>query len=161
MPMIDAARTDRLISVILDDDSIGRGPPDIEHERAVAIYDLVEESRFAVRARPGPYRLALSLSERRLIFEIRDEGDQPQIIHALSLTPLRKVVKDYSLMVGSYREAVRSGTPSRIEAIDMARRGLHDEAADIVRTRLKGKVDVDRDTARRLFTLIYVLHLRG
>ena len=114
--MSGAARTDRLISVTLDDGSIGRGSPDIEHERAVAIYDLVEESTFAVRARTGPYRLALSLSERRLIFEIRD---------------------------------------------DMARRGLHDEGADIVRTRLKGKVDLDRDTARRLFTLIYVLHLRG
>ena len=158
---MSGARNDRLISVTLDDDSIGRGPPDIEHERAVAIYDLVEESTFAVRAGPGPYRLALSLSERRLIFEIRNEGDRSQITHALSLTPLRKIVKDYSLMVDSYREAVRSGTPSRIEAIDMARRGLHDEAADIVRTRLKGKVDVDKDTARRLFTLIYVLHLRG
>ena len=159
--MSGAEKTDRLISVTLDDASIGRGPPDIEHERSVAIYDLVEESTFALKAGPGPYHLVLSLSERRLIFDVRGVDSGPLITHALSLTPFRRIVKDYSLICDSYRQAIRSGAPSRIEAIDMARRGLHDEAGEIVRARLKGKVEVDRDTARRLFTLIYVLHLRG
>ena len=159
--MSGAGKTDRLISVTLDDVSIGRGSPDIEHERAVAIYDLVEESSFALKAHPGPYRLILSLLERRLVFDIRGENGDPGMIHALSLTPFGRIVKDYQLICDSYRQAIRAGAPSRIEAIDMARRGLHDEAAEILRARLKGKVEVDRDTARRLFTLIYVLHLRG
>jgi uncharacterized protein (UPF0262 family) len=159
--MNGAEKTDRLVSVTLDDASIGRGAPDIEHERAVAIYDLVEESQFALKAHPGPYRLILSLSERRLVFDVRGDDGNPAIAHALSLTPFARIVKDYQLICDSYHQAIRSGAPSRIEAIDMARRGLHDEAADILRARLKGKVEVDKDTARRLFTLIYVLHLRG
>jgi uncharacterized protein (UPF0262 family) len=159
--MSGAGKTDRLISVTLDDASIGRAAPDIEHERAVAIYDLVEESHFALKAHPGPYRLILSLLERRLVFDVRAEDGHPAIAHALSLTPFGKIVKDYQLICDSYHQAIRSGAPSRIEAIDMARRGLHNEAADILRARLKGKVEVDKDTARRLFTLIYVLHLRG
>ena len=159
--MSGAGKTDRLISVTLDDASIGRAAPDIEHERAVAIYDLVEESSFALKARPGPYRLILSLSERRLVFDIRGEDGDLGMTHALSLTPFGRIVKDYQLICDSYHQAIRSGAPSRIEAIDMARRGLHDEAAEILRARLKGKVEIDRDTARRLFTLIYVLHLRN
>jgi len=159
--MSGVGKTDRLISVTLDDVSIGRASPDIEHERAVAIYDLVEESSFALKAHPGPYRLILSLLERRLVFDIRGEEGGLGMTHAISLTPFGRIVKDYSLICDSYRQAIRAGAPSRIEAIDMARRGLHDEAAEILRARLKGKVEVDRDTARRLFTLIYVLHLRS
>jgi uncharacterized protein (UPF0262 family) len=159
--MSGADRPDRLISVTLDGDSIGRGPPDIEHERAVAVYDLVEDSAFSLKARPGPYRLTISLSDRRLVLDIRSESNEPLVMHALSLTPFGRIVKDYTLICDSYREAIRSAAPSRVEAIDMARRGLHDEAAGIVRERLKNKVELDRNTARRLFTLIYVLHLRG
>lgn len=159
--MSGAQTTSRLISVTLDSGTIGRGPPDVEHERAVAIYDLVEESSFVVKSQPGPYRLVLSLSEQRLVFDIRAEDDVPVMMHALSLTPFRKVVKDYFLICDSYRQAIRFGSPSRIEAIDMARRGLHDEGSEILRARLKGKVDLDMDTARRLFTLISVLHWRG
>jgi uncharacterized protein (UPF0262 family) len=151
----------RLISVILDDASIGRAAPDIEHERAVAIYDLVEESRFVVKDKPGPYRLVLSLSERRLIFDIRSEAGDPLMTHALSLTPFSKVVKDYFLICDSYRQAIRFGAPSRIEAIDMGRRALHNEGSEALKARLKGKVELDLDTARRLFTLICVLHWRG
>jgi uncharacterized protein (UPF0262 family) len=154
-------QTNRLIAVTLDDASIGRGSPDIEHERAVAIYDLVEESRFALKDRPGPYRLILSLSERRLIFDIRSEGGDPLMAHALSLTPLRKIVKDYFLICDSYRQAIRAGSPSRIEAIDMGRRAVHNEGSEALRARLKGKVELDLDTARRLFTLVCVLHWRG
>ncbi len=157
----DSAHASRLISVSLDDSSIGRASPDIEHERAVAIYDLVEESHFALKDRPGPYRLTLSLSAQRLIFDIRSEGGDPLMQHALSLTPFRKTVKDYFLICDSYREAIRAGSPSRIEAIDMGRRGLHNEGSEALRARLKGKVELDHDTARRLFTLICVLHWRG
>ena len=154
-------RTSRLIAVTLDDASIGRASPDIEHERAVAIYDLVEESRFSLKGRPGPYHLLLSLSERRLVFNIRSEGGEPLMTHALSLTPLRKVVKDYFLICDSYRQAIRFGSPSRIEAIDMGRRAIHNEGSEALRARLKGKVELDPDTARRLFTLVCVLHWRG
>jgi uncharacterized protein (UPF0262 family) len=159
--MSGADRTSRLIAVTLDAASIGRAAPDIEHERAVAIYDLVEEGRFALKGREGPYRLMLSLSERRLIFDIRSEDDERLMTHALSLTPFRRIVKDYFLICESYRNAVRSGAPSRIEAIDAGRRGLHNEGSEIVKERLRGKVDIDGDTARRLFTLICVLHWRG
>jgi len=151
----------RLIAVTLDDRSIGRASPDIEHERAVAIYDLVEESHFSMKGRPGPYRLVLSLSERRLIFDVRSDGGEPLMTHALSLTPFRRIVKDYFLICDSYRQAIRAGSPSRIEAIDMGRRGLHNEGSEALRARLKGKVELDLDTARRLFTLICVLHWRG
>jgi uncharacterized protein (UPF0262 family) len=159
--MSGAAQTSRLISVTLDDASIGRASPDIEHERAVAIYDLVEESHFALKERPGPYRLILLLSERRLIFDVRSDNGQPLMTHALSLTPFRRIVKDYFLVSDSYRQAIRFGSPSRIEAIDMGRRALHNEGSEALRARLRGKVDLDFDTARRLFTLICVLHWRG
>jgi|SRR6185503_12759214 uncharacterized protein (UPF0262 family) len=154
-------QSSRLISVLLDDVSIGRASPDIEHERAVAIYDLVEESHFRLKAAPGPYRLLLSLSERRLVFDIRLESGDPLMLHALSLSPFSRIVKDYFLICDSYREAIRIGSPSRIEAIDMGRRAIHNEGSEALRARLKGKVDLDLDTARRLFTLICVLHWRG
>ena len=154
-------RQSRLIAVTLDDASIGRASPDIEHERAVAIYDLIEENRFALAKHPGPYRLILSIADRRLVFDIRSDGDQPLITHALSLTPFRKLVKDYYLICESYHQAIRTASPSRIEAIDMGRRALHNEGSEILQERLKGKIELDLDTARRLFTLICVLHWRG
>ena len=154
-------RTARLIAVILDDRSSGRAPPEIEHERRVAVYDLVEDSSFAVEGHQGPYRLVISLVDRRLIFDVRSEANRRLVAHALSLTPFRKIVKDYFLVCESYRLAIRTGSPSRIEAIDMGRRGLHDEAAQVLLDRLKGKISVDAGTARRLFTLICALHWRG
>jgi len=159
--MSDADGRSRLVSVTLDSASIGRARPDIEHERAVAIYDLLEANSFAVNGHAGPYRLVLSLADQRLIFDVRDEDDQPIIAHALSLTPFRKVVKDYFTICESYYQAIRSGSPSRIEAIDMGRRGLHNEGSQTLQERLKGKIEVDFDTARRLFTLVCVLHWRG
>ena len=154
-------RQSRLIAVTLDDASIARASPDIEHERAVAIYDLIEENSFALASHPGPYRLFLSLSNRRLVFDIRSDGDEPLVAHALSLTPFRTIVKDYYLICESYHQAIRSASPSRIEAIDMGRRALHNEGSQILTERLQGKVEFDLDTARRLFTLICVLHWRG
>jgi uncharacterized protein (UPF0262 family) len=152
----------RLIKITLDEGSIGRSSPDIEHERAVAIYDLIEDNSFApVDHDGGPYVLHLSISENRLVFDIRREDGTPLMAHLLSLTPLRRIVKDYFLICDSYYKAIRTATPSQIEAIDMGRRGLHNEGSDLLMERLKEKVEVDHDTARRLFTLICVLHWKG
>lgn len=152
----------RLIDVELDE-SIGRAAPDIEHERAVAIFDLVEENSF----RPvgddtgGPYKLRLSLADSRLVFAIAREDDVAVVTHILSLTPFRRIVKDYFLICESYYDAIKTASPSQIEAIDMGRRGLHNEGSQTLMDRLKDKIEVDFDTARRLFTLVCVLHWRG
>lgn len=152
----------RLCDVVLDD-TIGRSTPDVEHERAVAIYDLIEENSFQPVGddNGGPYKLKLSLVESRLVFSVSREDASPVITHILSLTPFRRVIKDYFLICESYYEAIRSSTPSQIEAIDMGRRGIHNEGSETLRERLSGKIEVDFDTARRLFTLICVLHWRG
>lgn len=152
----------RLCDVVLDE-TIGRSTPDVEHERAVAIYDLIEENSFQPvgDAGGGPYKLKLSLVESRLVFSVTRENSTPVITHILSLTPFRRVIKDYFLICESYYEAIRTSTPSQIEAIDMGRRGIHNEGSETLRERLSGKIDVDFDTARRLFTLICVLHWRG
>lgn len=153
----------RLIDVQLDDASIGRATPDVEHERAVAIFDLIEENSF----RPvgdevgGPYKLMLSVVDSKLVFDISRENDEKVIVHVLSLSPLKKVIKDYFMICESYYEAIRTSSPSQIEAIDMGRRGLHNEGSQTLNDRLKGKLEIDFDTARRLFTLICVLHWRG
>lgn len=152
----------RLIEVELDE-SIGRSTPDVEHERAVAIFDLIEENSF----RPvgdnggGPYKLKLSISEKRLVFSVSREDGAAVVTHILSLTPFRRIVKDYYLICESYYAAIRSSTPSQIEAIDMGRRGLHNEGSQTLMERLAGKIEIDFDTARRLFTLLCVLHWRG
>lgn len=156
------AGKDRLVDVVLDE-SIGRSTPDVEHERAVAIFDLIEENSFKpVGDEPGgPYRLHLSLVESRLVMAVNRENGDPVITHILSLTPLRRVVKDYFMICESYFEAIRASSPSQIEAIDMGRRGLHNEGSQTLMDRLSGKIEVDFDTARRLFTLVCVLHWRG
>ena len=152
----------RLVKVTLDEGSIGRSSPDIEHERAVAIYDLLEDNAFApVDHDGGPYALHLSITENRLVFDIRLEDGTPVMAHLLSLTPLRRIVKDYFLVCDSYYKAIRTSTPSQIEAIDMGRRGLHNEGSELLMERLKEKISVDFDTARRLFTLVCVLHWKG
>jgi uncharacterized protein (UPF0262 family) len=158
--------TERIVDVKLDEKTVVRRTPDVEHERAVAIYDLLEENYFAPvdengENAVGPYTLHLSLSENRLIFDIRDAEDRPLRSLLLSLAPFRKVVKDYFTICESYYEAIKTASPSRIEAIDMGRRGLHNEGSQILCDRLAGKVDIDQDTARRLFTLICVLHIKG
>jgi uncharacterized protein (UPF0262 family) len=151
----------RLAAVTLDDASIGRGNPDQEHERAVAIYDIVESNDFCVPNHEGPYALRLALVEKRLCFEIRTAAGAPVVTHHLSLTPFRGVIRDYEMICESYYKAIRTASPTQIEAIDMGRRGLHDEAAELLRQRLDGKVEVDFDTARRIFTLIFALHWKG
>ncbi|MBN9061809.1 MAG: hypothetical protein BGP06_04255 [Rhizobiales bacterium 65-9] len=152
----------RLVSVLLDADSLSAGNPDQEHERAVAIYDLIEENYFCPRGHDGgPYALNLSLTSGKLSFDIRTETGEPVATHILSLTPLRRVVRDYFLICDSYYAAIRTQTPSQIEAIDMGRRGLHNEAAALLSERLSGKIEMDADTARRLFTLVAALHWKG
>jgi uncharacterized protein (UPF0262 family) len=157
-----AAGKRRLVSVTLDEESIGRSNEDVEHEREVAIYDLLEQNTFApVGHDGGPYVLRLSINSNRLVFDIRLEDGTPVMAHLFSLTPLRRIVKDYYLICDSYYQAIRTATPDKIEAIDMGRRGIHNDGSHILMERLKEKVTVDLDTARRLFTLICVLHWKG
>jgi uncharacterized protein (UPF0262 family) len=152
----------RLSSVSLDETSIGRSGPDQEQERRIAIFDLIEQNSFAVPGHDGgPYRLAIALHEAKLLLDVSEENGAPVIAHLLSLAPLRRVVKDYFLLCESYYGAIRTRSASEIEAIDMGRRGLHDEAADQLIERLEGKIEIDFDTARRLFTLIAALHWKG
>jgi uncharacterized protein (UPF0262 family) len=157
----DSARF-RVIDLVLDERSVVRRSPDVEHERKVAIFDLLEENNFApVGSEGGPYVLHLSIEENRLVFDIRlESGDQHGKV-LLSLTPFRKIIKDYFLICESYYDAIKTAAPSQIEAIDMGRRGLHNEGSQTLKDRLGGKIDMDFDTARRLFTLICVLHIKG
>ena len=156
----DAAR--RIAKVTLDERTVVRRSPEVEHERAVAIFDLIEENHFApIGEHGGPYSLHLGIEENRLVLDIRTEGDEPLGKVILALSPFRRVVKDYFTVCESYYHAIKRASPSQIEAIDMGRRGLHDEGAALLRERLSGKIDVDSNTARRLFTLICVLHIRS
>ena len=158
----ESGSTRRLVKITLDEGSIGRSSQDIEHERAVAIYDLIEDNSFAPADHDGgPYALHLSITENRLVFDIRQQDGTPLMAHLLSLTPFRKIVKDYFMICDSYYKAIRTATPNQIEAIDMGRRGLHNEGSELLKERLKEKIEVDFDTARRLFTLICVLHWKG
>jgi uncharacterized protein (UPF0262 family) len=152
----------RLVAVTLDEDSIGRGSPDQEHERAIAIYDIVEANSFYVPGNEhGPYLLKLGIVERKLSFEIQSQDGRWLMTHLLSLSPFRRVIRDYSMVCDSYYSAIRTASASQIEAIDMGRKGLHDEAAELLMQRLEGKVEVDFNTARRIFTLIFALHWKG
>jgi uncharacterized protein (UPF0262 family) len=162
-PRASPRKKDRLVAVILDEASIGRSNPDVEHERAVAIYDLLEDNTFAPNdeEEQGPFALHLSITGARLAFDIRRADGTPVVAHLLSLTPLRRVVKDYYTVCDSYYAAIRTATPDRIEALDMGRRALHDEGSNLLMERLARKVKLDFDTARRLFTLICVLHWKG
>jgi uncharacterized protein (UPF0262 family) len=153
----------RLVEVTLDEGSIGRNSTDVEHEREVAIFDLLERNTFALAGHEdgGPYTLHLSLADNRLVFTVGDTNRNPIVHVMLSLSPFRRLVKDYFLMCESYYDAIKTAPPSRIEAIDMGRRGLHDEGSQLLTERLKGKIQIDKATARRLFTLICALHWKG
>lgn len=152
----------RISDIRLDEQSIVRRSPQVEHEHKVAVFDLLEENYFSpVGDYHGPYKVALRIEEDRIIMEIRDEEDVRLTEIGISTKPLRRIIKDYFLICESYFEAIKTKSPSQIEAIDMGRRGLHNEGAEILRERLVDKVDIDSPTARRLFTLICVLHVRG
>lgn len=157
-----APETKRLVAVTLDDKSIGRGNPDQEHERAIAIYDLVEANTFGVPGHNGgPYELMIALHDAKLAFDIREAGGAQVMTHILSLTPFRRILKDYFQVCESYYAAIRTATPSQIEAIDMGRRGLHNDGAKLLAERLDGKIECDFDTSRRIFTLVAALHWKG
>ena len=151
----------RLVAIKLDEASITRGNANIEHEREVAIYDIIDNNTFEVDGREGPFTLKLSIVEDRLHFIVDTEPASGEHTLMLSLSPLKRVMKDYFIVCDSYYKAIRTAPPSRIQAIDMGRLGLHDEGSSLLAERLKGKVTVDHDTARRLFTLICALHWKG
>jgi uncharacterized protein (UPF0262 family) len=153
---------ERLIAIELHE-SIGCGTSaEADHERRVAIYDLLEENTFKLLPDvPGPYRLILSTADGRLLLDIQNEREERISLIGLSMSPFRRIVKDYFMVCESYYSAIKLSTPAQIETIDMARRGLHNEGSTLLQERLEGKVDMDFNTARRLFTLVCVLHWRG
>jgi uncharacterized protein (UPF0262 family) len=156
----DPKKTHRLQSVELDEESLAAGSRDQEQERQIAIFDLLEENLFAPEgADGGPYDLRMGLLENRLVLDVR--GPSYERRHILSLSPFRTLIKDYFMICDSYYQAIRNSTPQQIEALDMGRRGLHNEASELLQVRLAGKIETNLDTARRLFTLICALHWRG
>lgn len=156
------ADTFRITNIVLDEHSVVRRTREIEQEREIAIYDLLEANYFAPKGSGGgPYKLVLGIEENRLVFDIRLENGEAHGRIMLSMTPFRRVIKDYFLICESYFKAIRDAPPSQIQTLDMGRRGLHDEGSKLLQERLQDKIDVDFDTARRLFTLICVLHLKG
>lgn len=152
----------RIARVVLDEPTRIRLSPQVEHERRAALYALLEENEFVlVGGHRGPYHLHLRVEGSRLAFDVRDTADRPLTRFILPLQELRRIVKDYFLVCDSYYKSIRTASPSRIESIDMGRRGLHNEGAELLRDGLRDKVSMDGDTARRLFTLVCVLHIRG
>lgn len=156
-----ADRRRRVIRVTFDEDAVAGRGPDAEHERRVAVFDLLEDNRFALTDHDGgPYALHLGIRENRIVLDVRDPDDNRLHEVRLSLTPFRSVIRDYFTVCESYVEAIKTASPSRIEALDMGRRSLHNEGAAILRTRLERRIELDEDTARRLFTLICALHAK-
>jgi uncharacterized protein (UPF0262 family) len=152
----------RISAITLDERSVLRRTREVEQEREIAIYDLLEQNSFQPAGSPGgPYQLILGAEENRLVFDIRLEDGAEHGRIMLSLTPFRRVIKDYFVVCESYFAAIRNAPPSQIEALDMGRRGIHNDGSLLLKERLKGKIEIDFDTARRLFTLICVLHLKG
>lgn len=161
-----AATDNRLTEITLDTASISRSNANIQHEREVAIYDLIDDNYFALverddGPRPGPYQLNIAIAESRLVFNVSSQNTEAVYSYMLSLSPMRRIIKDYFLICDSYYEAIKTAPASRIEAIDMGRRGLHDDGSKILMERLEGKIKLDFKTARRLFTLICALHWKG
>ena len=151
-----------LVSVHVDLATIGRGEETVEHERRVAIADLLDANKFyPVGSEEGPYDLRLAIEDERLVFDIKREDGTPVRVFVFSLGPLRRIIKDYFVICEGYYAAVRDAPLGQIEAIDMGRRGVHNEGSTLLKERLEGKIEVDFDTARRLFTLICALHRRA
>lgn len=155
--------TDKIVAIDLDEKSVVRRSVEVEHERKVAMYDLLDMNRFRpVGDFRGPYKVRLGIEDaKRLIFKIDDENDSNLTNITMPLSPFRRIVRDYFQICESYYDAIKKLSPSQIETIDMARRGLHNEGADVLVDALKDKIDIDKATSRRLFTLVCVLHIRG
>lgn len=155
----------KLVDITLDDSTIARWSADVEHERRIAIFDLLEENSFSLLKSadakyPGPYKLHLSTIEGRLSFDVKSTDDDTLMAFRLAMSPFRRIIRDYFAICDSYYEAIKSASPSQIEAIDMGRRGLHNQGSELLIERLEGKIEIDTQTSRRLFTLICVLHLK-
>lgn len=160
--LAEDAKTQRLVDVRLDEKTLVRRKPEVEHERAIAIYDLLEENYFSPAGDlKGPFSLVIRLEDNRLVLIIGDPAGKPLTEVTLPMTPFRTIIKDYFLICESYYSAIKRSTPSQIEAIDVGRRGLHNEGSTLLRERLEGKIAIDHETARRLFTLVCILHIRG
>jgi uncharacterized protein (UPF0262 family) len=158
----EAPSKSRLISITIDPKSVGKPNANVEHEREVAIFDILDGNSFALEGQDdGPYKLVLGTVDDRLVFTVGNESTDALMTHVLSMTPFKRILKDYFLVCDSYYQAVRTAPPAKIQAIDMGRRGLHDEGSRLLQERLAGKIAVDFDTARRLFTLISALHWKG
>ena len=157
-----SSERNRLIEITLDESSLAPASPNAEHERRIALFDLKESNSFVVVGEErGPYALTLALSEGRLSFDVADENGARIALHHLPMTGLRKMMKDYVFICESYHAAIRDAPPSQIEAIDMGRRGLHNEAGEYLMEALEERIRIDLETARRLFTLVIALHARG
>ncbi|HEY0044415.1 MAG TPA: UPF0262 family protein [Allosphingosinicella sp.] len=150
----------KIIDVELDERTIIRRSDDIEREKQVAVFDLLERNFFAPTGLEGPFRIMLRIEDNRMAIDIRDEAGAPLDTVRLGLARFKRPVRDYFAICESYFKAMRSDSPRNIETIDMARRGLHNEAAELLQECLKDKIEMDFDTARRLFTLICVLHIK-
>ncbi|MSP67844.1 MAG: UPF0262 family protein [Alphaproteobacteria bacterium] len=158
----DRAAAKRIVRVTLDEQTFVRRSAEVEHERKVAIFDLLEENHCALAAgEPGPYALHLSIRENRLVIDVARESGDPLACLQVPLSQFRRIVKDYFTICESYYNAIKRSSPSQIEAIDMGRRALHNEGSELLRQRLGPDLDVDENTARRLFTLVCVLHIRA
>lgn len=158
----EAQPKSRLIAITIDPGSVGRASQQVEHEREVAIFDILEANSFAVDGLDdGPYKLKLGIQDERLVFDVSTEKEPSVAVHQLSLTPFKRILKDYFLVCDSYYQAIKTAPPAKIQAIDMGRRGLHDDGSRVMQERLAGKITVDFDTARRLFTLLSALHWKG
>ena len=155
--------TDRLVEIKLDPESLpSRSHQNARHEREIAIYDLLDDNSFGLEGRDdGPYRLLLGRLDDRLVFDVSNEGGEQLVTHVFAISPLRRIIKDYFLVCESYYEAIKSAPPSKIQTIDMGRRGLHDEGSRLLSDRLNGKIKIDHSTSRRLFTLICALYWKG
>lgn len=152
----------RIAQIVLDERTVIRRSADIEHERRVAIFDLLEENSFQPNGDfTGPYNVVMGMEENRLALDIRDLEDAHLTRVLMPLTPFRRIIRDYFTVCESYFQAIKSASPSKIEAIDMGRRGLHNDGSDLLRERLEGKIEVDNETARRLFTLLCILQIRS
>lgn len=158
-----ANERDRLVGITLDPESLpSRSHPNARHEREIAIYDLLDDNSFGLEGRDdGPYTLLLGRLDDKLVFDVSNKNGEQLVTHVFAISPLRRIIKDYFLICESYYEAIKSAPPSKIQTIDMGRRGLHDEGSRLLSDRLNGKINIDHSTSRRLFTLICALYWKG
>lgn len=157
-----SADLNRLVEITLDEASLAPASSSVEHERRIALFDLKEANRFLVKGHDGgPYVLSLAMADGRLAFDVADQSGARVCVHYVAMSSVRKLIKDYVMICESYHAAIRSAAPSQIEAIDMGRRGLHNEAAEILQEAMAERIEIDLETARRLFTLVCALNARG